>query len=192
MPAIISGGTGAWRSCGSLGRNPEAGEPDVAGVVDEHVRRLNVLMNKTTAVDLAECCRQADSDVQDAGQIERSSLVPLKNQIQGLASRIFEYKDCPPFVTSERQRLGCPRGIEFGCERVFVLEPPKTLRRRMFRGECDRQDRRWVAVLSAAVKGEVRGLPGGAPARTRKARSWRRTSSSPRLHDPRIHFDEKL
>ena len=70
------------------GRNPESGEPDVAGVVDEHVRRLDVLMNKTTAVDLAECCRQADSDAQDAGQIERSSLVPLKNQIQGLASRI--------------------------------------------------------------------------------------------------------
>ena len=80
-------------------------------------------------MDLAECCRQADSDVQDAGQIERSvSLVSLKNQIQGLTARIFEYKDCPPFVTSEFQRLSCPRGIEFGCERVFVFEPPETLR----------------------------------------------------------------
>jgi hypothetical protein len=29
---------------------------------------------------------------------------------------------------SERQRLGCPRGIEFGCERAFVLEPPESLR----------------------------------------------------------------
>jgi hypothetical protein len=84
-------------------------------------------MNKTTAMDLAECSRQADSDAQDAGQIERLSLVPLKNQIQGLASRILEYEECPPLVTSEFQRLGCPRGIEFGCERVFVLEPPKTL-----------------------------------------------------------------
>jgi hypothetical protein len=27
----------------------------------------------------------------------------------------------PPFVTSERQRPGCPRGIEFDCERLFVL-----------------------------------------------------------------------
>jgi len=89
-------------------------------------------MNKTTAVDLAECCRQADRDVQDAGQIERSSLVPRKNQIQGLTSRIFEYEDRPPFVTSERQRFGCPRGFKFGCERVFVLEPPEVLRRRLF------------------------------------------------------------
>ena len=112
-------------------------------------------------MDLAECCRQANSDAQDAGQIERLPLVPLKNQIQGLAARVFEYEDRPPFVTSERQRLGCPRGIEFGCERVFVLEPPETLRRRLFCGECHRQDRRWVAVLPAAVKGEVRAFPEG-------------------------------
>src|SRR5712692_4429406 len=115
-------------------------------------------MNKTTAVDLAECCRQADSDVQDAGQIERSSLIPLKNQIQGLASRVLEYKDCPPFVTSERQRLGCPCGIEFGCERVFVLEPPDSLGRRQFCSERHCQDPRWVAVPPTAVEREVRAF----------------------------------
>jgi hypothetical protein len=87
-------------------------------------------------VDLAECGHQAISDVQDASQIERLLLVPLKNPIQGLTARIFEYKDCPPFVTSRRQRLGCPFGIEFGCERVFVLEAPKTIRRRLFCSEC--------------------------------------------------------
>src|ERR1700733_8477258 len=123
-----------------LGRNPESGEPDVPGPVDEHVRRLNVLMNKTTAVNLAERCRQADSDVQDARQIERSSLVPLKNQIQGLASGILQYKDCPPFVTSERQRLGAPCRIELRHKRVLVLEPPNALGRRLFAGESDYQD----------------------------------------------------
>jgi hypothetical protein len=66
--------------------------------------------------------------VQDARQIKRQTLAPLNHQIQGLASRIFEYKDCPALVTNEFQRLGCPLGIEFGCERVFVLEPPKTMR----------------------------------------------------------------
>jgi hypothetical protein len=55
-------------------------------------------------------------------------LAPLKNPIQRLASRVPEYEDRLPFVTSECQRLGCPRGIEFGCERVFVFEPPETLR----------------------------------------------------------------
>jgi hypothetical protein len=55
-------------------------------------------------------------------------LVPLKNKIQGLTTRVLEYEDRPPLVTSERQRPGCPRGIEFGRERVFVLEPSETLR----------------------------------------------------------------
>ena len=114
------------------GCNPESGDPRAAGDVNEHVRRLNVLMNQTTAVDLAERCRQADSDLQDAGQIERSSLVPGKNQIQGLTSAIFEYEDRPTFVTSERQWFGCPRWFKFGGERVFVLEPPEVLRRRLF------------------------------------------------------------
>jgi hypothetical protein len=41
---------------------------------------------------------------------------------------VLNYKDRPPFVTSERQRLGCPRGVEVGCEGVFVLQPPEALR----------------------------------------------------------------
>ena len=143
------------------GRDAEAGEPDVAGVVDEHVRRLDVLVDETAPMDVAERRRQANGDAQEARQIERLPLVPLKNAIQGLTARVLEYEDRPSFVTSERQRLGCPRGIEFGCERVFVLEPSETLRRRLFCGECDRQDRRWVAVLPAAVKGEVRTFPDG-------------------------------
>jgi hypothetical protein len=40
----------------------------------------------------------------------------LKNPIQRLTARVFEYEDRSPFVTTERQRLGCPYGIEFGCE----------------------------------------------------------------------------
>ena len=54
--------------------------------------------------------------------------------IQGLTSRVFEDEDRPPFVTSERQRLGCPCGIEFGCERVFVLEAPDSLGRWVYGG----------------------------------------------------------
>ena len=117
---------GRLRLARHLGCNPEAGQPDVAVAVDEHVRRLDVFMNKAAPMNLAECCRQANSDAQDAGQIERLRLIPLKNQIQRLTAGVFEYEDRPPFVTSERQRLGCPCGIEFGCERVFVLEPPES------------------------------------------------------------------
>ncbi len=147
------------------GRNPESGEPRVAGVVDEHVRRLDVFVYEAVPMDLAESLRQANGDAQVASQFERLPViphkVPLKNQIQGLASRIFEYKDRPPFVTSERQRNGSPRRIKFGCERVFVLKTPESLGRRTIRGERHHQDRGRVARLPAAIKDEIRAFPQG-------------------------------
>jgi hypothetical protein len=91
-------------------------------------------MHESVSMDLAECCRQANGDAQGAGQIKRLPLGSLKNPIQRLTARVFEYEDRPPFVTGERQRLGCPSGIDFVCERVFVLQPPETRRRRVFRG----------------------------------------------------------
>jgi len=124
-----------------VGRNPEAGKPYVAGFVDEHIPRLDVLMYKAVAMDLAECCRQANSDLQDPRQIERLPLVPLKNMVQGLTARVLEYEDRPPFVTSERQRRGCPRRLQFGCERIFVLRSPQTLRRWLFGGRRYCQNR---------------------------------------------------
>jgi hypothetical protein len=99
-----------------LGRNPESDEPYVAGVVDEHIRRLDILMDEAAPMDLAECCRQANGDAQEASQLDRLPLVPLKNPIQGLTARVLEYEDRPSLVTSERQRPDCPRGIELGCE----------------------------------------------------------------------------
>jgi hypothetical protein len=111
-------------------------------------------MYEAVPMHLAECCRQANGNAQDAGQIERLPRVPLKNPIQGFTARIVEYKDCSPFVTSEHKGLGCPRGIKFGGEGVFVLEAPKTLRRRLLCDERQCQDRRWVAALPAAVKDE--------------------------------------
>jgi hypothetical protein len=73
-------------------------------------------MDEATQMNLAKSFRQADSDAQEAGQIERLRLIPLKNPIQRLTAGVFEDENRPPFGTSERQRRGCPRGIEFGCE----------------------------------------------------------------------------
>jgi hypothetical protein len=64
--------------------------------------------------------------------------------MQRLTSRVFEYEDRSPFVTTERQRLGCTYGIDFGCERVFMLQPPETLRRQLFCGEGHYEDGRRV------------------------------------------------
>jgi hypothetical protein len=46
-----------------VGRNPESGEPDFAGVVNKDIRRLDILMYKTVPMDLAECGRQANGDL---------------------------------------------------------------------------------------------------------------------------------
>src|SRR5260370_40499421 len=104
-------------------------------------------------MDLADCCRKADGDAQEASQIERLPLVPIKDPIQWLTARVLEYEDRPPFVTRERQRLGRPRGIKFGCERVFVLEPPEARRRRLFSDRRQYQDRERGAALPAPVNG---------------------------------------
>jgi hypothetical protein len=101
-------------------RNSEAGEPYAVGIVDKHIFRLDVLMYESVPMDPAECCRQADGNTQDSGEIERLSVASLKNPIQRLTAWIFEYEDRPPFVTCERKGLGCPFWIDFACERVFV------------------------------------------------------------------------
>jgi hypothetical protein len=67
-------------------------------------------------MSLAEGLPKANGDAEEASQIEGLPLVPLEKLIQGLTARVLNYKDRPPFVTSEGQRPGCPRGVEVGCE----------------------------------------------------------------------------
>src|SRR5471032_3573247 len=100
----------------------------MTGGVDQCVRRLDVLMDETLTVGLAQCRRQTNGDAQAAGQIERMSLVPPDDPIQGFTARILENEDRSPLVTGQRERLGGPRGIEFARERPFVFEPLEGLR----------------------------------------------------------------
>src|SRR5260370_9785770 len=73
-----------------LGCNSESSEPDVIGIVDEHIPRLDVLMYEAMPMDMAERCRQANSDTQEASQIERLPLVSLKNPIPGFTARVIQ------------------------------------------------------------------------------------------------------
>jgi hypothetical protein len=73
-----------------LGSNPEAREPDFACFVDEHIRRLDVLMYETVLMDLGDCFRQANSHAQEASQVERLPVVPLKNPIQRFTARVIQ------------------------------------------------------------------------------------------------------
>src|SRR5258708_618756 len=156
---MIPGGAGRWRSCRSWDAIPKPVSHTLQASSNEHIHRLDIFMYEAMPMDLAERCRQANCDAQEANQVDRLALIPLKNAIQGFTTRVLEYEDGSPFVSSELQRPGCPCGIELGCERVFVFEPPETLRRRLFCGERHCQDRRWIAVLPTAVQGEVPAFP---------------------------------
>ena len=139
---MISGGAGAWRSRGSRDAMPKPVSHTVRrrlGSRDEHVLGLDVFVDQTALVGMAERRCQVNGKAQKTRQIERLLPVPLKNAVERLTARVGENQDCPPFVTRERQRLGRPRGIKFGCERVFVLKASQTLGRRLFRGRSDRQ-----------------------------------------------------
>jgi hypothetical protein len=131
--------------------------------VDEHVLGLDIFVDQATLVGMAERRCQINGNVQKTRQIERPVLaplkpVPLRNAVEGLTARVGENQDSPSFVTGERQRLGRPRGLQFGCERVFVLKASQTLGRRRFCRRSYYKDGRWVAVLSAAVKREFRAI----------------------------------
>jgi hypothetical protein len=130
----------------------------MASIVDKRVRRLDVLVDEALPVGVAECFRQTDGCAQEASQIDRLSIFLLDYAIQGFATWIFKNEDRSPLVTGECERLSCPSRIEFGRQRVFVFEPPKTLERRLFSGNHHSQDRRVVAALSAAIESEVRPL----------------------------------
>src|ERR1700686_4608702 len=140
-------------------RDPESGEPDVAGVIDEDVRGLDVLVDEAVPVDLAKRRRQSDGNAQEPSQLERLPPAAVEDPIEELASRVLEYEHRAPFVARECQRPGCPRGIEVGGEQVFVLEPPEALRRRLFCGRSHREERKGIAVLLATVKSELRTFP---------------------------------
>lgn len=90
-------------------------------------------MDQTALMDVAERGRQANRDWQKPSQIERLAPFALNNEIKRLTTRVGKNKDCPSFVTRERQRLGRPFRLKFGCERVFVLKASQTLGQPLFR-----------------------------------------------------------
>jgi hypothetical protein len=84
----------------------------------------------------------------------RRTLISINSLLLDSISRSFDSAAAP--TTRERQRLGRPRGLKFGLERVFVLKASQTLERRRFCGRSNRQKRHWIAALSDPVKREFR------------------------------------
>jgi len=64
---MISGGTGDLRSCGNWDAMANPVSHTFSGLVDKHIRWLDVLVYEAVPMDLAECYRQADGNAQEAG-----------------------------------------------------------------------------------------------------------------------------
>ena len=149
----------AWQSR----RKAKAGEPHPSGVAawfqcDEYVLGLDVFMDQTALMDVAERRRHANRKSQEPRHVECLLPVPIENAVERFAARVGENKDCAPFMARERQGPDRPCGIKVGCERVFVLKASQALGRWLFRGRSYYKHGRWVAVLSAAVKREFRAI----------------------------------
>jgi len=123
---------------------PEPAEPHVTVLVDEHIGRLDVLIDEIVSIDLWSSYK-ADGDAQEASQVERSPLLPLENPIERFASRVLEHEDCLARVANKHQGLGCPCWGELGCERLFMLELPQAFRRWLFCCDGHSQNRRVAA-----------------------------------------------
>jgi hypothetical protein len=154
---MISGGAGDWRSRGGREATPKPVSPDAAGLVDQGIRGLDVLVDEALRVDLAKRRRQADRYAEKVRRIEAPH-VPLDEPIQGLATWIFKNQDHPPLMTRERERASRPRRVEFACQRVFVFKPSETLRRRLLRRHRYAQNGNMAATFLAAVKREAPAL----------------------------------
>src|SRR5258708_7033404 len=72
-----SGNDLRWRGCLALAWQPrryaKTREPDVARGIDQQMRGLDVLVDKPTLMDLAQRRCQGDRDLQETGQLKRSS-----------------------------------------------------------------------------------------------------------------------
>jgi hypothetical protein len=54
-------------------------------------------------MSMTECCRQASWGAQEAIQVERLPVVPLKNPMLRLAARVLEYEDHRTIILSPSQ-----------------------------------------------------------------------------------------
>jgi hypothetical protein len=113
----------------------------MASVVDDHILRLDVFMDEALPVGLANCRGQPDGNAKEKDPIDLFSFMLLNHPIEQFTTWISEYEGRSPSVPSQRERPSRPFCIEFRCERVFMFEPPESLRRRLLSSNRHRQDR---------------------------------------------------
>ena len=95
----------AWQARGDA----KARQPDLPSrLVDEHMGRLEVLVEQAPPVELAQRGRQPAGEAQPLRQRQRAT----QEARQRLAPRVREHQHGPPLMLRERQRLHGPGGVE--------------------------------------------------------------------------------
>ena len=112
-----SGGSGAWRSRGRREANAEAGEPGLTGRrIHQDIGRLDVLVDETALVQLAERGRDADREAQECSHLHGRAEQPVER----LAARVLEHQHGPAALAHELQRPHRPRTVQLVLQAVFV------------------------------------------------------------------------
>jgi|SRR5690348_10085545 len=121
---------------GQHGRYAKPGQVDGAsGHVDDHVGRLDVLVNEAALVQLADRTRDGDRKSQELryGQLPSQFL-------QRLASLILECEDDASLVPRQGKGTQGESGVENGAQLVFALKSPQDARSRILRNWRNAQD----------------------------------------------------
>ena len=137
----------------AAGRDAKAGEPDIAGSVDQDACRPDVLVNEALPVDLTERHGQRDGEVQESCQLKR----PSEHPFQELASGVLAHEQRASVVAGERERSHRPRRIEFIREGIFMFEPPEICRRLLRVDRRQHQDR--ACIVRPPTPVQIFSLP---------------------------------
>ncbi len=124
-----------------LARQPrgdaEACEPGgTARHIYQDIRRLDVLVDQVSLMDVPERGRERDGDAQELRRFQRMT----EQSIERLATGILEHQRRPVVAMCERERPCRPAPVELRPERVFMFEPLESLGRGMFRNGRDKQN----------------------------------------------------
>ena len=101
-------------------RDSKAGEPGRSiAAVHQNIGGLNVLVDQTSLVHLADDCSDIDSKAQEP----LNSQGRIQEAAEQLASGVFEYQNSLAVFLHELQRAQRPSGVQAFGEFVFVSKP---------------------------------------------------------------------
>jgi hypothetical protein len=130
VPAIDSGGAGAWRSRQARS-DAEAGELDLSGrAVHQDIGRLDVLVDEAAPMDLCEGRSYRDGEAQKVPHLHGRAEQP----VQRCAVGVLEQQHGPTAVADEPKRPHRPCAVQLVLQFVFVSQAIEGRRCRMFRG----------------------------------------------------------